>query len=237
MDKIMKKIYLILIISSIALAGYAVTASANIANDLVVIKHKDGYNDQGKFNLQYLELTSRFPNNNMRQKMNMVLRKELLDGYLCDTDSKEKNIMHSQSTIKMLYATKNILSFELTYDHYCAGPYPDSGTSFYIYDLNTGSQVNVEDEINNLNDYKKFLNIKFNADIPKNISQDCRLLYKQQNFSEMNYKYSATGNGLTVSQDYPHAARACEFNIDIPCSEFKTYLKPNSLLNDLCKDN
>lgn len=221
----------------VCLLGFSITVRAEVTPGLVKVLTKKGYDDRGKYNFQYPALTDKFSDDTIRNKVNALIQKEVVDDRYCEADAANKTKMESTTSTKILIATADILSFQVHYNYYCAGPYPDEGIAPYLFDLKTGEEVNLEDQVADVQEFKNIVTEKFLASPAKNSETDCADLYTKDQLLQASLKYFVTDKYLGVSQDYPHAVQACAYTVEIPYSEIKALVKPGSLLETLINNS
>ena len=196
----------------------------------MILKHKQGMDDQGRYQLEYPSL-SNIPN---QKQVNQHLQNKGVRDFMCEPDKHRKNHMYITTTIESVVLTPKIFSYAIQYEGYCGGPYPDAGAVWLIIDLLRNKKLNVMKEMDNPMAFKQLIIDKFIQSKPISYYEDCNHLITKNDLEHATFDYLLNQKGLTVKQSYAHVARACEYDIKLSCSTLKNYLKNDSVLKDFC---
>lgn len=191
------------------LINYNSIAQQMNAAGLVIIKTQQGHDASGKFSLQYPMLTSMFPNATTRDKVNKLLKKELVNEMLCDKDPGARKNSNTETSVKIIYASTKVLSFKLDYQQFCSGSaHPNGGTQYFVFDLQNGKHIYLDSQVQNMD--------KFSETIAKQFfdsaSPECKQFYASP--SELYFDFLVNADKIMLKPELAHAVKSCEFGID-----------------------
>lgn len=200
----------------------------------VTIKTLNGNDLNGQYNLQYPEVLDTLAPK-LKRKINTLFKQLFIKDRMCGADKNKANQMKVDTTIKISYLTNALLSLKLNYDSYCGGPYPDSGTQFYIFNLKKAEQLKLSNEMKDKKAFESLVIKAFLAKRNNNQVKDCEHLYTVNELSQyMPPQFLLNDGFITARLDFPHVARACEYDVRLNCRELVGFLKKRSLMNVYC---
>ncbi len=202
------------------------------ATDYFYQKEYSGKDNRGTWKIEVPRFTKVISVKSVRSKLNSSILK-YAKSYLCDANKEQKDNYSSEVSGSILALRRDLVSVELTFSYQCGGPYPGYGTSTYLYDLNTGDQVELSSQIKDVEKLKAIAVRALINSAPKDAEglpaeDGCAQYYNEENIQFPSY--SVLNNTIEVSTDFVHAIQACNFSARIDIDELKALLKPESLL-------
>lgn len=219
-----------LLIILLAIFPYHAYSTSTNMSDAISIKQFKGKDAHGRYSIQYPNFKEPY----LAKRLNNFLKKVSIDTFLCEKDESKQGKMYSNIVVKPSFLSKSLLSYSLQYDSYCGGPYPDNGVLYVIVDINKGKLIDMKTQFKDFKTFKQLLYNEFQKQQPKHYIKDCQHLITPKELSLLTPDYLLKDKTLIVRQSYAHVARACEYNITIPCSLLKSNLKQNSSLSEYC---
>lgn len=194
----------------------------------VIIKTLKNKNDHGSYILNYPQLKPDV------EIINDQLNKNVINSYLCDKDSSIKNRMSSETKIKTYLLDENFFSYQVNYQIYCGGAYPDSGISYINYDIKKKQFIDSNNQFKNIQSVNYYLSQRFRNKIPHDIDKSCLHLYNNEQLKSSYYEWLLIKGGFKARLSFAHAARACEYTVKFNCHELKKLLIPNQQFYKHC---
>jgi hypothetical protein len=217
-----------------AILAFVVSVSAAAAPN-VVDRQIRGNDNRGQFNIQYVELSKDAASPAVRSKVNAALA-TIAKASICEADPANRRRMSSKVDMKVSFINKELLAVEAHRDYYCGGPYPDKGAEAHLFDLQSGNEIRLEDQIVDRSAFRRAIVTKMLANLPKDKEhEDCKELYSEDQLRTADVSYLLKAGQLVVSPSYPHVTRTCEFGTPIPWSNVAAFMKPNSPLGHLLR--
>lgn len=146
------------------------------------------------------------------------------------------------------FLNSNLLGFKIASEWYCGGAYPDSATTGYLIDLNTGKNYEIDEIIafdksvttekeSNFDSFVKYRQEYFAPKLfaiinseqhfvkPKETDEEsCDLTNLDWWWGDINWIY--TEKGIEFTPSFPHAGRACQETYLVPFEKLKKYKNP-----------
>jgi len=154
---------------------------------------------------------------------------------------------------ELTFLNSNLLGFKISSDWYCGGAYPDTGTTGYLIDLNTGKNHEIDDIIafdksvttKNESNFDSWLKYRQNYFAPKlyaivnskqhfvkpkeNDEEPCDMTNLDIWWGDETWVY--TEKGIEFTPSFPHAMRACEETFLVSFEKLKKYKNPKFKYN------
>jgi hypothetical protein len=218
-----RRIALLLALSLLPLAALAADCAAQPLTRTQRIAGKD---ERGKYDITWLQLTERAAGAAVRARVNTDLEKEARSHICRPNDGRNLDAWYE---MRVTYLSRHVLGVSAAEFISCGGPSPSHGTRALLYDLRTGSRIEVETEMAERRAFRRFVDRRVFANLPRDAGE-CADVYKQGTWG---YIYILNARTLAVSQDYPNVVKACGYATDIPHADIVRFLRPTSALRTL----
>ena len=220
----MKKLSILLLAltTSVAVAAPALTTKKTIK----------GNDDRGSYDIDYVQLTPAFKNKVVRDRVNLDLKRFARE-QRCEPNRQDRKHMYSNLTMDVSVMNDSVLAVEYTYDNFCMGAHPNNGPGASIYDLRNGKMLDVETEARDGQALRRLVVEKIIANKDAEVYEECKFLYGQEELTSGYYVYTLKKEGLQVTPDFPHVAKACAYDTIIPYGDVLPLVKDGSALESL----
>jgi hypothetical protein len=210
---------------SLSLLSLAVFRGDCAAQPMTRVRRIAGNDRRGKYEITWLQLTERFANPVVRARVNADPEKEARS-HLCPPNAGEH--LDVSFEMKVTYLSPRLFGISTGEDSFCGGAHPVHGTRGLLYDLRTGTRLDVEREMVNAGAFRRFVDRRVRAARPSD-APECADAYDHGE----GYIYILRERTLSVTQDFPNVIMACAYTTEIPHADLIPFLKPNSPLRTL----
>lgn len=201
------------------------------------IKSLRGKDSRGEYHLSYLQIMPEVGLKDL-ERFNNKLKQTLAYDYLCESDSERSKHMYANTRLSNIYVDRNVLSFQVHFETYCGGPYPDAALRFYTFDLHTQKSLALDQSISQNRKITQTIYSKFLKTAHSQKIDDCQHFYTKKELSRTSFQYRISEAALIVRMDLPHVARACELQIKLNCDELAPLKNQKPQLNHaICKQS
>ncbi|HEX9939205.1 MAG TPA: hypothetical protein VGB15_18830 [Longimicrobium sp.] len=226
----MRRISILLTLPLLALAA---SAGDCVAQGMTRVQRIQGSDQRGRYDIAWVRLTERFPNAAVRARVNADLEREARS-HICDRapDRERRRHYEAEYEMKVTYLSPRLLGISTREFISCGGAHPNHGPGALLYDLRTGRQLVVENQVADPEAFGRFVARRALAARPRNPGE-CVDAYTLDPLGETVYIYLLKNRTLTAIQDYPHVMKACAYETEIPHADIVRFLKPGSPLRAL----
>lgn len=201
-----------------------------------LIKSLQGKDNRGEYHLSYLQIMPEVGLKDL-ERFNNKLKQTLAYDYLCESDSERSKHMYVNTRLSKIYVDRNVLSFQVHFETYCGGPYPDAALRFYTFDLHTQKSLALNQFISQNKKitqtiYRKLLKTAHSQKI-----EDCQHFYTKEELAITSFQYRISEAALIVRMDLPHVARSCELQIKLNCNDLQPINNHNQKIHQpICQN-
>ncbi len=225
----MRRISILLALPLLALAASADVSAAQPG--MTTVRRIHGNDQRGKYDIAWVRLTERFSNAVVRARVNADLEREARSR-ICDPDPQRVRSLAAEFEMEVTYLSARLLGIRTTEFVSCGGAHPTHGPGALLYDLRTGRQLAVENQVADPEAFGRFVARRALAARPRNPGE-CAGAYTLDPLGQTGYIYLLKSRTLTAIQDYPHVMKACAYETEIPYADIVRFLKPGSPLRTL----